>query len=83
LGVAVGRVDAIRFPPAAALAAAADQRREGLNGELLQDVGEGVRRGARGSVKAQTAPDRALTALGVAPAEGAVAGQAPGGTPAR
>jgi hypothetical protein len=59
LGVGVGRVEAIRFPPAAQLAAGMEQRREGISAELLQDVGEVVRRAARGAVKLRTSPERA------------------------
>jgi peptidyl-prolyl cis-trans isomerase D len=84
LGIAVGRVEAVRFPAAGVLAAAVNARREGISSELLQDVGEGVRRGARAAVKSQTSAERALQALGIAP-DAAAAGGAPGagGTPAQ
>ena len=69
LGLGVGRVEAVRFPPAAELAATVDQRRTAVNGDLLQDIGEMVRQAARRVVKTDTNPDRALQALGLDPAQ--------------
>lgn len=82
LGVAVGRVEAVRFPAAGVLAVAVEQRREGISSELLQDIGEGVRNGARTAVTAQTSPERALQALGIAADQAAKGAAAPGQRPA-
>lgn len=90
LGLGVGRVEAIRFPPAAQLGATVDQRRTVVTDDLLQDIGERVRRAARDALETEVSPDRALQALGIDPAtvggasSGGVAasGAAPGTQPA-
>ena len=78
LGIGVGRVEAVRFPPAPQMAASIAPRRQGLSQELLQDIGEMVRGAARRTLEVRTNPDRALAALGVDPATV----KAPGGRPA-
>jgi len=87
IGVGVGRVDAVRFPPAPVMAATLAPRRDGITAELLQDMGEVIRLAARAAMKVRTNPERALEVLGVTPAAGAdgaaPAGGARGGSPAQ
>ena len=83
LGVGVGRVEAVRFPPLPQMAATIAPRRQGLSQELLQDIGEMVRAAARQAMKVRTDPDRALAALGVDPATVKRPGAPGGGAPAQ
>lgn len=75
LGVGVGRVDAVRFPPAPQMAATIAPRRQGLSQELLQGFSDMLQSAVRQGLKVRVNTERALAALGVDPAT--VAG--PGG----
>jgi peptidyl-prolyl cis-trans isomerase D len=68
LGIGVGRIEAVRFPPAPQMAATVIPRRQGLTQELFQDIGEAVRGAARSALKVRTNPERALAALASDPA---------------
>ena len=67
VGVIVGRVDAVRFPPATAAAGSLEQRRPALSLDLINQLGETVRGAARRLMKVRTNPERAAIALGVTP----------------
>lgn len=78
-GVLVGRVEAVRFPGAAQIAAGVDARRPAVSLDLLQELGEAARRFARSEVRTRTNPERAALALGVAPEDAGQSGR--GGAP--
>jgi len=77
VGMLVGRVEAVRFPPAAQVAAGVEARRPAVTLDLLQEMGEAVRRHARNEVRTETNPERAAAALGVTPPTGAPGTPAP------
>lgn len=84
LGIGVGRIEAVRFPPAPQMAATVIPRRQGLTQELFQDIGEAVRGAARSALKVRTNPERALAALGIDPAAiPGPNGRTPAGAPAQ
>ena len=83
IGILVGRVEAVRFPPAAQLALGVDQRRPAITLDILQEMGEAARRAARNAVKTRTNPERAGAILGVAPADGPATGGGGGQRPAQ
>ena len=67
--LAVGRVDAVRFPPPVVNAGVLQQQVRAMGMELSQQLAEEAIRFPRTLVKVRTNPEQARAALGVAPEE--------------
>ncbi len=81
-GFAVGKVDALRTPPPALAARAAEDRRPAATQQIFQEMAELARNAARDIVKPKIYSERVNTAVGAAedaPVPGAATAPAPAG----